>query len=221
MTRVYLGQPYSHPDPEVMETRARLGAQVASELLNEGLGVYAPIPAWHEAAKVNDLPKEFEFWREFDLGWLDLCDELYVLCLDGWVTSTGLTAEIDHAVAAGKRIVYLQLAPGGGYVQVDETPATTPPPENVLAEAERVVYGDRARDYGHPRENFARIAALWNAYLVSRPANLYTPLTGAETALMMALVKVARLIETPNHRDSWTDIAGYAGAGARAQGLDA
>jgi hypothetical protein len=30
---------------------------------------------------------------------------------------------------------------------------------------------------------------------------------------MQALIKVARLRETPDHRDSWVDLAGYAAAG--------
>ena len=107
MTRIYLGQPYSHPDLEVMELRARAGGRVAAALLNDGLSVYAPIVAWHEVAKLHQLPRTFEFWRELDLGWLDLCDELYVLTLDGWLESAGLTAEIAHAQATGKRIVFL------------------------------------------------------------------------------------------------------------------
>jgi hypothetical protein len=36
-----------------------------------------------------------------------------------------------------------------------------------------------------------------------------------DVAILMALMKVARLIESPGHEDSWTDLAGYAACGAR------
>jgi hypothetical protein len=37
---------------------------------------------------------------------------------------------------------------------------------------------------------------------------------------MMILLKMARLMETPNHRDSYVDMAGYAATGARVVGID-
>ncbi len=74
---------------------------------------------------------------------------------------------------------------------------------NILEEAQAVVYGPRAEAYGHPSKNFDRIARLWNAYTG-------LDLSHDDVALMMVLVKVARLQETPRHRDSLVDIAGYA-----------
>ena len=37
-------------------------------------------------------------------------------------------------------------------------------------------------------------------------------------ALMMALLKVARLIKSPEHLDSWVDLAGYAACGGEIAG---
>jgi len=37
--------------------------------------------------------------------------------------------------------------------------------------------------------------------------------TPVDVAIMSALIKVARLIESPGHRDSWLDLAGYAACG--------
>lgn len=76
----------------------------------------------------------------------------------------------------------------------------------ILRAAESMVSGQRQQDYGTPENNFARIAALWSAYT----GNPYTP---ADVAAMMILLKVARIKTTPSHRDSWTDIAGYAACG--------
>jgi hypothetical protein len=36
----------------------------------------------------------------------------------------------------------------------------------------------------------------------------------ADVAAMLALLKIARLQQSPNHRDSWVDLAGYAACGA-------
>lgn len=85
----------------------------------------------------------------------------------------------------------------------------TPAPESILMEAERIVNGARRGSYGTPENNFGRIAALWTAYLNGKP-NGPLPITPQDTALMMIGMKMARLIETPRHRDSIVDIAGYA-----------
>lgn len=82
--------------------------------------------------------------------------------------------------------------------------------ETVLGEAARIISGARRGAYGTAEKNFDRIAALWNAYLGGKP-NGPLPITAQDTALLVILIKVARLIETPRHRDSVVDIAGYAG----------
>lgn len=86
--------------------------------------------------------------------------------------------------------------------------------ESILEEAQRLIHGDRNKSYGHPRENFAAIAALWNAYLDHAVADALEP---QDIANMMILMKVARINNGVYHRDSVTDIAGYAGTIERLQ----
>lgn len=81
---------------------------------------------------------------------------------------------------------------------------------SVMVEAQGLVNGARAQAYGHPKENFDRICALWNAYLRGRPDPMAN-INNKDHAILMILVKVARLLESPNHRDSLVDICGYAG----------
>ena len=81
---------------------------------------------------------------------------------------------------------------------------------DILHSAESAINGGRADDYGEPSDNYRRIAGLWTAYLDER---LSSPLTEADVALMSILVKAARLIVSPDHRDSWVDVAGYAATG--------
>ncbi|NAZ37131.1 DUF6378 domain-containing protein [Rubellimicrobium sp. CFH 75288] len=85
--------------------------------------------------------------------------------------------------------------------------------EDVLREAAAAITGDRQRDYGPARESFERTAALWSAALGRRVAP-------EQVALMLALLKVARLCTSPDHRDSWVDLAGYAALGAEVAARD-
>lgn len=83
--------------------------------------------------------------------------------------------------------------------------------DSVMVEAEGLVNGERAAAYGHPKENFERICLLWNAYLQGCDDRYGDAITEKDHAIMMILVKIARLQETPDHRDSLVDICGYAG----------
>ena len=76
--------------------------------------------------------------------------------------------------------------------------------ESILQEAQRLIHGERNKNYGHPRENFSDIAALFAAYLGRE-------ISPIDVANLMVLVKIARVKGTGYHRDSFTDIAGYAG----------
>ncbi len=80
----------------------------------------------------------------------------------------------------------------------------------------------RGLTYGQAENNFARIAALWTAYLDQRtmhaPAGHVNYIGETDVAAMMALMKIARLMEKPDHLDSWLDLAGYAACGAEVSG---
>lgn len=72
---------------------------------------------------------------------------------------------------------------------------------------------ERAAHYGHPRENFRRIS-----HMTAVLEECTEPL--ARHALYEILVKVSRLIESPDHKDSWDDIQGYARCGKMVMGLE-
>jgi hypothetical protein len=74
--------------------------------------------------------------------------------------------------------------------------------KEILDEANRLTHGDRDKNYGTPRVNHDRIAALWSVVLG-------TEVSAAQVALCMAQVKIARLIESPEHLDSFIDAAAY------------
>ena len=95
--------------------------------------------------------------------------------------------------------------------------------KEIADEAVRIVTGSRRTAYGTPERNFERIAALWAAYLRLRfdtyPNGVQFPLEPRDVAAMMRLMKEARLIETPDHRDSFVDILGYGLVGAEVAGV--
>ena len=72
----------------------------------------------------------------------------------------------------------------------------------ILDEAKRLIHTDRQKDYGHPLINHQRIASLWSVILEKE-------ITPAQAALCMAMVKAARLVQTPQHEDSYIDGAAY------------
>lgn len=81
--------------------------------------------------------------------------------------------------------------------------------QEILDEANSIVNGARANTYGGPEDSFKTIAALWSVYLKTE-----MPLMTSDVAVLLALLKIARLQNSPGHRDSWVDLAGYAACGA-------
>ena len=78
---------------------------------------------------------------------------------------------------------------------------------DILATASEYVTQDRAATHGDAENNFRRIADLWNAYLG------VNTISAVDVAVMLALLKVARIKSNPTHADNWIDIAGYAACG--------
>jgi len=82
--------------------------------------------------------------------------------------------------------------------------------EHFLREAEKLINGPRAEDYGPALLNHERIATIWNVLL---RAKLLKQITPTEVTAMMIGLKLARLAEDMHKDDSWVDIIGYAALG--------
>ena len=72
---------------------------------------------------------------------------------------------------------------------------------------------DRGLVYGSPSVNHLRIAKLWSVYLERA-------IEPEQVAMCMALVKIARLIESPKHLDSYQDAAAYLAIAAEISAID-
>ena len=74
----------------------------------------------------------------------------------------------------------------------------------ILDEAAKITSKDRQQVYGHPADDFAKVAKM------SEPIIESSIDPRLKHALYMMQVKIARLLNTPDHTDSVVDIAGYA-----------
>jgi hypothetical protein len=73
-------------------------------------------------------------------------------------------------------------------------------PSDFLNEAKAIIQ-DRGLEYGHPSDNMQRTAAFWSTYLEM-------PITDYQVAMCLALVKIARSMET-GKVDTYIDLASY------------
>lgn len=127
MKRVYLASPYSSGDIDerdfpkaqfgenpsrrvIMEERARLARVATADLMVRGVNAYSPIAHGHDLPVPAHLVTQDAFWKPFNEDEIDRSTEVWVLTLDGWATSTGVTREISYALHTGKPL-YL-VAPG-------------------------------------------------------------------------------------------------------------
>ena len=77
----------------------------------------------------------------------------------------------------------------------------------ILDKAKETINGVRQDAYGNPEDSFSAIAELWTAYTGIN----FTP---HDVAMMMALLKVARIKGGAGSEDSYIDLCGYAALAA-------
>ena len=74
--------------------------------------------------------------------------------------------------------------------------------QHILKSAGDLIDGDRAKDYGDAYVMHARIAAGWSQILGIDVAP-------HQVALCMSWLKISRLVESPDHSDSYVDLVAY------------
>lgn len=147
----------------------------------------------------RDWPVEHYMARDLP-ALITQCDAIAML--PGWESSDGANKELAVARWTGKQVL----------------DAETMEPlreESILGEADRLIHGDRQAQYGHPSTDFRRTGRMWGAILDRWRHSEEDAVPDYVVALCMAALKISRIVQTPTKRDSWTDLAGYAGAGFR------
>jgi hypothetical protein len=76
----------------------------------------------------------------------------------------------------------------------------------ILDTAREYVTQDRAATHGDAERNFNLIADYWSAHLDLN-------ITASDVAVMMTLLKIARIRSNPHNLDNWVDACGYMACG--------
>jgi Domain of unknown function (DUF1937) len=105
---IYLAVPYSHADAAVRQQRFNAACCAAAALIRQGKVVFSPVSHGH-AICGYDVPSDWTFWQRLDRHFLDMCDEVVVVMLDGWLESVGVQAEIAIARELDKPITFLRV----------------------------------------------------------------------------------------------------------------
>ena len=108
------------------------------------------------------------------------------------VAATGLSAEVETS--------YLETN------DLPPAPVEVVTRSSILSTAKSYITRDRQADHGDAEDNFSRIAGYWSLHTG-------VTLTATDVAVMMALLKVARIKQNPQHVDNWVDGAGYFACG--------
>ena len=117
--------------------------------------------------------------------------------------------ELDAERRASTPATGLSVEVETSYVETNDLP---PAPvevvtrSKILSTAKSYITRDRQADHGDAEDNFSRIAGYWSLHTG-------TTLTATDVAVMMALLKVARIKQNPQHVDNWVDGAGYFACG--------
>lgn len=105
---IYLGSPYSHPDPAIRMYRAAIVSRVAFQLMLRKNCVYCPIAETVFIAQFGEhADTGWDFWRNQDLPKLHRCDELWICMIDGWRESKGLRGEVKYALKHNKPVRFV------------------------------------------------------------------------------------------------------------------
>lgn len=83
---------------------------------------------------------------------------------------------------------------------------------DLLKEADALINGDRNVSYGDPNDDFRKTADMWDIYLkaIYRDRDSLKP---HDVAVLLMMLKISRIAWSPDKRDNWADLAGYAACG--------
>ena len=98
---IYLASPYTHKYDIVQLGRFEEVSRQTALLLKEGIIVFSPIVFSHQLSVEYGIPNTLEMWSPHNKAMIDLCDELWVLMLNGFRESKGVGIEVNHAKKIG------------------------------------------------------------------------------------------------------------------------
>jgi hypothetical protein len=117
-------------------------------------------------------------------------------------------AQREELKKAGFPRAVLQEASAVKFDSDQQNPEVAAGKFGIAGEAHGLVYGERAKTYGHPRFDFTSIGTVWTGLLqdlLKEGAHI----DAHRVAVLMTGLKLARLVKSPGHHDSRVDTIGY------------
>ena len=137
-------------------------------------------------------------------------------------TSYGYVYKLFQKISTPKEVFEAEAEDFSAYYDAEALAETSESPGprshsrgSILDTAKEYVTKDRAADHGDMEDNFKRIAAYWNTHL-----GLVGVVRDTDVAVMMTLLKVARIHSNTANADNWIDAAGYMACGGELAGKD-
>jgi hypothetical protein len=124
---------------------------------------------------------------------------------------TAKAREIADATNTSYGYVHRLLKKIGTPDEVFEKEARRVTRGQVLDTAKEYVTKDRAADHGNMEDNFSTIGKYWSVHLG-------VDVSATDVAVMMTLLKAARIKSNPSHPDNWVDACGYMACGGEIVG---
>ena len=178
--------------------------QAASTLRIAGFSVISPVEldaeegVDYEGLNTDEYGEDYQSYLGRDLVRFIEAKIDAVVVLEGWEESRGAALEVHVARSLGIPIYNLD-----GVKVKEPTKYRPPTDENVAETAMRLVGGDRQDQYGHPADDFARTAGIINS--------IYgTEFKPRDIPIIQIAVKLSRVHQSPQKRDSIVDLIGYA-----------
>ena len=150
-----------------------------------------------------------DFMKAMDLCVDHNCEYCPFACVPG-----GVPGCMNELLRKARELILSLLAEKKDCVMKNQDPEPWTR-QRVLREAEKCVCGKREHEYGVPEDSFEMIGKLWTVYL-----DYAKKIDAHDVAAMMALLKIARIAKSPDHMDSWCDLAGYASCGGEIAGKE-
>lgn len=106
---IYIASPYSiNANAQLRQERYEYSLMKSIEFTLKGLPVFSPIVHSHPMSLAANMPCTFDFWKDLDCLYIDSCDQMYVLMMEGWKESIGVQFEIQYAKSKGIPITYVE-----------------------------------------------------------------------------------------------------------------
>lgn len=104
---IFVSVPYSNPYREIVELRVKVLSIYCGQLMKNGVITTSPVLFGTTILNHYTLPFDFTYWQDLSYTYLEKCDEIHVLLMDGWKESSGVQGEIERAREIGIPIKFI------------------------------------------------------------------------------------------------------------------